>query len=324
MSTTTTTTSADAGARRYPRRIASDGGEIELRLLAPGDADALLAFARRLAPHDLLFLPRDISEPKVVAAWVDAARAGTLFTLLATRAGEIHGCATIASDPLSWSRHVGELRVIVDAALRGQGLGQKLTQEAFAVALETGLEKLTAQMTVDQRGAIAVFEGLGFKRRGLAARARPRSRRPCARHRDPEPRRRALPRADDGLRTRRGRLVRPGRTLRWRGRTLGEDVGDVAAGLALDAVDPGLGRFGRDADGLLVDAHEGVAHGGRHALAVAADVDVGAAGGTARRGRRGPARPGAARSSRRRRGALKNAGRTLTTPAASHAVSSSR
>jgi RimJ/RimL family protein N-acetyltransferase len=168
MSTTskTTTTDRDAGARRYPR-LASEGGEIELRPLAAGDADAVLAFARRLAPHDLLFLPRDISEPKVVAAWVDAARSGAMFTLLATRGGEVHGCATIASDPLSWSRHVGELRVIVDAALRGQGLGQKLTQEAFAVALEQGLEKLTAQMTVDQRGAIAVFEGLGFKPEAL-------------------------------------------------------------------------------------------------------------------------------------------------------------
>lgn len=162
-----TTRNTDGGARRYPRRLPSDGGEIELRLLAADDADAILAFARRLAPHDLLFLPRDISEPKVVAAWVEAARSGALFTLLATRGGEVHGCATIACDPLSWSRHVGELRVIVDAAVRGQGLGQKLTQEAFAVALENGLEKLTAQMTVDQRGAIAVFEGLGFKPEAL-------------------------------------------------------------------------------------------------------------------------------------------------------------
>src|SRR5215217_7560548 len=115
MSTSKTETGAPA--RRYPRRLASEGGEIELRLLAPGDEAAVLAFARRLAPHDLLFLPRDIREPKVVAAWAEAASAGGLFTLLATRDGEVHGCATIASDPLSWSRHVGELRVIVDASL---------------------------------------------------------------------------------------------------------------------------------------------------------------------------------------------------------------
>ena len=169
MNTTATNPAAGARATRYPRKIASDGGEIELRLLGEddGDADAVLAFARRLAAHDLLFLPRDISEPKVVSAWIDAARSGGLFTLLAVRGSEVLGCATIASDPLSWSRHVGELRVIVDPALRGQGLGQKLTQEAFAVAFEQGLQKLTAQMTVDQRGAIAVFEGFGFKPEAL-------------------------------------------------------------------------------------------------------------------------------------------------------------
>ena len=62
---------------------------------------------------------------------------------------------------------MGELRVIVDPDMRGKGLGQKLTQESFAIALELGLEKLMAQMTVDQRGAIAVFEGLGFRAEAL-------------------------------------------------------------------------------------------------------------------------------------------------------------
>ena len=56
---------------------------------------------------------------------------------------------------------------IVVAADARQGLGRKLTQECFAIALGLGLEKMTAQMTVDQRGAIAVFEGLGFRAEAL-------------------------------------------------------------------------------------------------------------------------------------------------------------
>ena len=51
--------------------------------------------------------------------------------------------------------------------MRGKGLGQMLTQECFAIALELGVEKLMAQMTVDQRGAIDVFEGLGFRAEAL-------------------------------------------------------------------------------------------------------------------------------------------------------------
>jgi RimJ/RimL family protein N-acetyltransferase len=154
--------------RSYPRRLPGEGGDIELRLLRPDDEAALLAFAKRLAPHDLLFLPRDIGEPKVVAAWVATSRDDeSMLTLLATRDGAVCGCATLVRDPLSWSRHVGELRVIVDPALRGSGLGQKLAQECFAIALEMGVEKLVAQMTTDQRGAIAVFEGLGFRPEAL-------------------------------------------------------------------------------------------------------------------------------------------------------------
>ena len=69
--------------RPYPRRIESAGGPIELRLLVAADADAVLAFAQRLPTHDLLFLRRDIAQPKVVAAWIEATRADAIVTVLA-------------------------------------------------------------------------------------------------------------------------------------------------------------------------------------------------------------------------------------------------
>ena len=47
------------------------------------------------------------------------------------------------------------------------GVGRALSQEMFALALEAGLEKIVAQMTVDQVGAIGVFEGLGFRAEAL-------------------------------------------------------------------------------------------------------------------------------------------------------------
>lgn len=155
------------GDRGYPQRMACSGGEIEIRLLEPTDEAQVLAFAQQLSTHDLLFLRRDISQSKVVAAWMEATRNQTMWTVIATRAGAMVGCATLLSDALSWSRHVGELRVIVAAPMRGMGIGQKLTHECFAIALQLGLEKLTAVMTVDQRGAIAVFEGLGFQPEAL-------------------------------------------------------------------------------------------------------------------------------------------------------------
>lgn len=153
--------------RPYPRRIDNASGAIELRLLVPEDGEAVLAFAQRLPTHDLLFLRRDIAQPKVIAAWMEATRNGGIVTVLGWRGDSVVACATIVRDALSWSRHVGEMRVIVDPALRGSGLGQVLTGECFAIAVELGIERLTANMTVDQRGAIELFEGLGFRPEAL-------------------------------------------------------------------------------------------------------------------------------------------------------------
>lgn len=153
--------------RSYPRRVATEAGEIEFRLMSPADEAAVLAFAQKLPVHDLLFLPRDISEPKVLTAWIKEIERGAMTSVLAWKDGTVLGCGTLVRDPLSWSPHVGEIRSVVSSEVRGQGVGRALSQETFALALGSGLERLVVQMTVDQTGAIAIFEGLGFKAEAL-------------------------------------------------------------------------------------------------------------------------------------------------------------
>lgn len=153
--------------KRAPARNKGAVGSVEIRPLAPSDEKALLAFARSQPAHDLLFLPRDISEPKVLKAWIRESEGGAMMSLVAVAGDEIVGCGAIASDPLSWSPHVGELRVLIGAQARGAGVGRKLTQRLFAMAVEAGLQRIVAQMTVDQTAAIAVFEGLGFRAEAL-------------------------------------------------------------------------------------------------------------------------------------------------------------
>lgn len=153
--------------KRAPARKKGAVGSVEIRPLTPSDEKALLAFARSQPAHDLLFLPRDISEPKVLKAWIRESEGGAMMSLVAVAGDEIVGCGAIASDPLSWSPHVGELRVLIGAQARGAGVGRKLTQRLFAMAVEAGLQRIVAQMTVDQTAAIAVFEGLGFRAEAL-------------------------------------------------------------------------------------------------------------------------------------------------------------
>jgi len=127
----------------------------------------VLAFAKTLPTHDLLYVRRDITNPKVVAAWARAIGDGSIQTVLAMDGDNLVGCGALILDPLSWSPHWGELRVLVSPTMRQKGLGRILIQECFVMAIDRDLKKLSAQMTVDQKGAVAIFEELGFRGEAL-------------------------------------------------------------------------------------------------------------------------------------------------------------
>lgn len=148
---------------RYPRAVDAGGVRYEFRAMTAEDEAALLAFTRTLPTHDLLFLPRDIREAKVLSAWVRELQVGNIASLIALRDGVVVGCSAIARDPLSFSPHVGDLRVILAPTERDRGLGRALIQESFLVALAAGLDRLTAHATGDQTAAIGVFEDMGFR-----------------------------------------------------------------------------------------------------------------------------------------------------------------
>ena len=147
----------------YPLEVDLAGQSVTLRPLAAGDRDAVLAFAGSLAPHDLLFLRRDITQRSEVDAWIEAVERGELETVLAVLDGAVLGYCIVDRSPLWWMRHVAELRVMVGGDVRGKGLGRVLTTHAFRAASAMGVEKMVAQMTTDQRRAITVFQNMGFQ-----------------------------------------------------------------------------------------------------------------------------------------------------------------
>lgn len=156
------------GTPEYPATHTLGTETITLRPMTDADKQAVLEFARSLRPHDLMFLQRDITNDADVDEWLNHIREGVVTTILAVAAdGRVVGYTSIQRSRLPWTAHVAELRVLITDDMRGKGLGRLLVGDAFAIAVSEGLEKMMASMTLDQRGAIAVFEGIGFRPEAL-------------------------------------------------------------------------------------------------------------------------------------------------------------
>jgi RimJ/RimL family protein N-acetyltransferase len=157
-------------SRTYPWKTALDGVQLTFRLMTADDGPGIEAFAKALPEDDLMFLRTDITQPDTVRNWMNYIKTGRTMSVIAESAeGKIAGYASIHLNEANWTRHVGELRVLVGSDFRGIGLGKRLTNEAFSIAKDLGLKKITAQMSTDQRSARGVFEHLGFRPEALLA-----------------------------------------------------------------------------------------------------------------------------------------------------------
>jgi RimJ/RimL family protein N-acetyltransferase len=137
--------------------------------MEPSDRQEVIDFARGLNEEDLMFLRSDITQESTVDNWMNYLKNGRTISIVAETDGRIAGYSSIHLNEATWTRHVGELRVLVGRDFRGLGLGKRLTNEAFAMAKDLGLRKITAQMSTDQRSARGVFEHLGFRPEALLA-----------------------------------------------------------------------------------------------------------------------------------------------------------
>lgn len=155
--------------RAYPWTTTLKDKQITLRPMQASDREAVLRFAQALPADDLLFLPLDITHPKVVDGWMRSLESGRTATIVAESAGRLIGMGTLVRSETMWARHLGNIRLLVSLDARGIGLGHVLADEIFAFAKDAGLQKVVAQMAAEERGAQAVFERLGFKAEALLA-----------------------------------------------------------------------------------------------------------------------------------------------------------
>lgn len=149
---------------RFPRSLTlADGQEIALGLMGQSDRDRVMEFAASIPADDLLYLRNDITDPAVIDAWLSRIELHRTITIIATSNGRVIGTGSVTHSETNWTRHIGDIQVVVNPDGRGQGLGRHLAEELFILAEIFGLDRLAARMTTDQVAATRVFESLGFE-----------------------------------------------------------------------------------------------------------------------------------------------------------------
>jgi ribosomal protein S18 acetylase RimI-like enzyme len=136
--------------------------EMEIHALQPTDQEALEAFLRRIPEGDRTFFKERVDDPGVLAGWLQAGEG----RWLATEGEAIVGYVAVVALH-GWSSHVGEIRLIVDPAHRGRGVGRTLAQHAVLAAFRSGLSKLVVEVVATQAFTIAMFRALGFDAEAL-------------------------------------------------------------------------------------------------------------------------------------------------------------
>ena len=126
-----------------------------------GPVEALVA---RIPESDINSFAEDVLAPGAVHGWLRDER-GRRAVAVADD-GTVAGYVAVL--PLvGWSAHVGSLRVVVDPARRGQGVGRALARHGLLTGLEMQLAKLVVEVVVDAVPAIGMFEALGFEPEAL-------------------------------------------------------------------------------------------------------------------------------------------------------------
>jgi L-amino acid N-acyltransferase YncA len=137
--------------------------EVEVRSLERADVPALRRFFERVPDGDRTFFREDVLQPGVIERWLDDPDQHRLIAIVD---GEIAGHVAIIRG-VGWSRHVAELRLVVEPAHRRRGLGGLLARRAVVEAVEMGTTKLRVEVVATQEPTVAMFTTLGFEPEGL-------------------------------------------------------------------------------------------------------------------------------------------------------------
>ena len=152
--------------RRFPRAARlSDGTDVTIRPLRADDKTELRRFFLRTPEEDRFYLNSAVTAPEVIREFTDGIDFNQTIPLVAADGDRILADSTLHRSRRAARRHVGELRVVVDPAFRGRGLGARLIRELVEVGRDIGLSRLFFELVGRRENdAIQAASAAGFQR----------------------------------------------------------------------------------------------------------------------------------------------------------------
>jgi RimJ/RimL family protein N-acetyltransferase len=154
----------------YPKEaILKDGTRVTLRPLEHGDAERLVAFFQSIPEDDRWYLRHDVSDPATVRQWALQVDYERVIPIIAVNEEQIVGDATLHRRRYGSSRHVGEVRIVIDPDYRTKRLGTWMLLDLVQLATSLGLEKLVAEVASSETAALKAIRRLDFVREAVIA-----------------------------------------------------------------------------------------------------------------------------------------------------------
>lgn len=139
----------------YPKEvILKDGTGVTLRPLKDGDEDALFEMFRRLSVDDLWFLNHDVSDPGLIADWINNLDTNRVISIVALLEGRIVGNAVLMMKRYGAKSHIGKVRISVDPGFRDRRLGTWMLLDLVNLSMAMGLQMLVMRLVQDRDASL--------------------------------------------------------------------------------------------------------------------------------------------------------------------------
>lgn len=132
------------------------------------DAEAILAFCQQIGSEtdNLSYgeegLTISVADEEILLSEIQKSK--TSHFLVGEEAGEIVGTCNCSAFRKKRLSHRAEIGIAVKKAYWNKGIGRKLLTRLIDLSRQSGLKILSLEVRTDNKGAIHLYESLGFRR----------------------------------------------------------------------------------------------------------------------------------------------------------------